>query len=97
MGMHKCLRAERSHINVETEPRTYCCGGGVAAGDRGEKSGWGGRVAKRFLGVGWQKLGVAVGKWQNLFSHLNPKIFCHPTPKYFAMSPPSDFLPPHFP
>ena len=50
------IGAERSHINAETEPRTYCYGG---------RKGWG--QIKYFGGwiwVGWQNfLGVA---WQNI-------------------------------
>ena len=70
--MHKCLSAEISCINVETEPRTYCCGGGTR-GTRGRKYFWG----------GWQKIEVGGGKsfwkvdgkiflvsWQNFFEEV---------------------------
>ena len=30
MGTQKCLCTEKPRINVETEPRTYCCSGGAA-------------------------------------------------------------------
>ena len=43
--MHKCLSAERSYINVETEPRTYLCGGGG-----GSLGGQLGGVTKLFFG-----------------------------------------------
>ena len=62
MGMHKCLRAERSCINAETEPRTYCCGGGVAAGDRGEKIWVGRQGGKKVFGSGMAKIGG--GGWE---------------------------------
>ena len=61
--MHKCLSTERSSINVEAEPRTYCCGGRVAAleGAVGNKifGCWGGKKnferwqGKIFWGIGW--------------------------------------------
>ena len=47
INTHKSLIAERSCINVETEPRTYCYDGGC--GSRGQKT---------ILGVGSQNWGV---------------------------------------
>ena len=84
--MHKCLRAERSCINVETEPRTYCCGGGVAAGDRGEKIWVGRQGGKKVFGSGWQKLGWQLGSDkiylatspQNFLSPHQNILLCHP-------------------
>ena len=64
--MHKCLSTERSSINVEAEPRTYCCGGRVAAleGAVGNKifGCWGGKKnferwqGKIFWGTGWPNI-----------------------------------------
>ena len=58
-SMHKCLSAERSHINVETEPRTHLCDG--------ESGSWGqlGVVTNFFLGGGmaWQHILDVGGKF----------------------------------
>ena len=82
-SMHKCLSAERSYINVETEPRTYLCGGGGG-------SCWGGGqlggVTKLFFrswhGMAWQnilgvdgKFGGGGMRWHNIFGGKVPKHF----------------------
>ena len=58
--MHKYLSAERSYINVETEPRTFLCGGWVAVG--GQLGGvtkifWRWHSMAKYFGRGWQILG----------------------------------------
>ena len=55
--MHKCLSAERSYINVETEPRTYLCGGGG-----GSLGGQLGGVTKLFFGR-WRSHGKIFFTW----------------------------------
>ena len=47
--MHKCLSAERSCINIETEPRTYYCGGGGSS-----------RGAEKYFGIGVEKIGCGM-------------------------------------
>ena len=52
------MSTEKSHMNVETEPRTYYCDGVVAGGEQkdfwewGGKKHFGGELAKRNLGNG---------------------------------------------
>ena len=60
LSMHKCLSAGRSYINVETEPRTYLCGGGGGSCWGGQLGGvtklffgsWHGMA--KYFGCGWQ-------------------------------------------
>ena len=52
---HKCLSAEKSHMNVETEAMTYCCDGWQQGESKkifwewGCKKHFGGELAKRNL------------------------------------------------
>ena len=77
-SMHKCLSAGRSYINVETEPRTYLCGGG---GGSWVAVGWGNKII--FWELAWHgkifwvwvaNLGGGM-RWHNIFGGKVPKHF----------------------
>ena len=90
--MQKCLSTERSSINVEAEPRTYCCGGRVAALegaiDKKNFGCWCGKKkferwqGKIFWGMGWPN--IFRGGMVERFLEWSTKNFGGSMAKYFG-------------